>query len=147
VGPQTRWLLSLKAPLWPLSLSPSSPSPQRAPTLPSTPGRSTPDGLQKGPNIGEVRQGSHGVIPQPSVIIAAVIVLPRDCLGGRLLEWEPVKALLATTLLQCLLLEGLVDFTLLGSVFLLLLLGRQEASSLPSDPIFRNRRPCFLDRR
>jgi hypothetical protein len=54
---------------------------------------------------------------------------------------------LATTLLQRLLLEGLADLTLLGSVFLLLLLGRQEASSLPSDPIFWNWRPCFLDHR
>jgi hypothetical protein len=36
---------------------------------------------------------------------------------------------------------------LLGSVFLLLLLGRQEASSLPSDLIFQNRWPRFLDRR
>jgi hypothetical protein len=52
-----------------------------------------------------------------------------------------------TTLLQRFLLEGLADLTLLGSVFLLLLLGRQEASSLPSDPIFWNRWPRFLDRR
>jgi hypothetical protein len=36
---------------------------------------------------------------------------------------------------------------LLGNVFLLLLLGCQEASSLSSDPIFRNRWPRFLDRR
>jgi hypothetical protein len=43
---------------------------------------------------------------------------------------------LATVFLQRLLLEGLADLTLLGSVFLLLLLGRQEASSLSSDPIF-----------
>jgi hypothetical protein len=49
--------------------------------------------------------------------------------------------------LQRLLLEGLVDLMLLGSIFILLLLGRQEASSLPSDPIFRNRRLHFLDRR
>jgi hypothetical protein len=54
---------------------------------------------------------------------------------------------LPTALLQRLLLEGFADLTLLGGVFLLLLLGRQEASSLPSDLIFRNRRPCFLDRR
>jgi hypothetical protein len=39
-------------------------------------------------------------------------------------------------LLQRLLLKGLADLTLLGSVFLFLLLGRQVASSLPSDPIF-----------
>jgi hypothetical protein len=49
--------------------------------------------------------------------------------------------------LQHLLLEGLPDLTLLGSVLLLLLLGHQEASSLPSGPIFWNRRPRFLDRR
>jgi hypothetical protein len=48
-----------------------------------------------------------------------------------------------TALLQRILLEGLVDLTLLGSVFLLLL-GHQEASSLPSDPIFRNWWPRFL---
>jgi hypothetical protein len=35
----------------------------------------------------------------------------------------------------------------LGGVLLLLFLGRQEASSLPSDPIFQNQRPRFLDRR
>jgi hypothetical protein len=39
-------------------------------------------------------------------------------------------------LLQRLLLKGLTDLTLLGSIFLLLLLGRQEASSLPSNLIF-----------
>jgi hypothetical protein len=93
-----------------------------------------------------VRQRSRVVIPRPGVVVAAVIVLPRDRLGGRLLEREPVEALLATTLLQRFLLEGLTDLTPLGSV-LLLLLGRQEASSLPSDPIFRNRRPRFLYRR
>jgi hypothetical protein len=38
-------------------------------------------------------------------------------------------------LLQRLLLKGLTDLTLLGSIFLLLL-GRQEASSLPSNLIF-----------
>jgi hypothetical protein len=53
---------------------------------------------------------------------------------------------LATALLQRLLLKGLLDLMLLGSV-LLLLLGCQEASSLSSGPIFWNRRPCFLDRR
>jgi hypothetical protein len=52
----------------------------------------------------------------------------------------------ATAFLQRLLLEGLADLTLLGSVFLLLL-GRQEASSLLSDPIFQNRRSRFLDHR
>jgi hypothetical protein len=94
-----------------------------------------------------VCQGSRGVVLRPSVVVTAVIVLPRDRLGGRLLEREPIEALLATAFLQRLLLKGLADLTLLGSVFLLLLLGRQEASSLPSDPIFWNRRPCFLDRR
>jgi hypothetical protein len=44
---------------------------------------------------------------------------------------------LSTALLQRLLLEGLADLTFLGGV-LLLLLGRQEAASLPSDPIFQN---------
>jgi hypothetical protein len=94
-----------------------------------------------------VLQGSHGVVPRPGVVVVAVIVLHRDCLEGRLLEREPVEALLATVLLQCLLLEGLVDLTLLGSIFLPLLLGCQEASSLPSDPIFWNRWPRFLDHR
>jgi hypothetical protein len=54
---------------------------------------------------------------------------------------------LSTTLLQRLLLEGLVDLTFLGGVLLLLLLSRQEASSLPSYPIFQNWRPRFLNRR
>jgi hypothetical protein len=92
-----------------------------------------------------VRQGSRGVVPRLGVVVITVIVLPRDRLGGRLLEREPVEALLATAFLQRLLLEGLADLMLLGSVFLLLL-GRQEASSLPSDPIFWNRRSRFLDR-
>jgi hypothetical protein len=70
----------------------------------------------------------------------------RGRTSGRLLEREPVEALLATTLLQRLLLEGLPNLMLLGSV-LLLLLGHQEVSSLPGDPIFRDRRPCFLNRR
>jgi hypothetical protein len=38
-------------------------------------------------------------------------------------------------------LEGFLDLTLLGSVLLFLLLGRREASSLPSSPILQNRRP------
>jgi hypothetical protein len=71
-----------------------------------------------------------------SVVVVTVVVLPRDSLGGRLLEREPVETLLSTTLLQRLLLEGLADLTFLGGILLLLLLGRQEASSLPSDPIF-----------
>jgi hypothetical protein len=54
---------------------------------------------------------------------------------------------LVTAPLQRLLLEGLADLTLLGSVFILLLLGHQEALSLPSDLIFRNWRTCFLDHR
>jgi hypothetical protein len=82
-----------------------------------------------------VSQRSHGIIPRPGVIIAAVFVLPRDRLRRRLLEREPVEALLATALLQCLLLEGLAELTLLGSILLLLLLGRQEASSLLSGSI------------
>jgi hypothetical protein len=103
-----------------------------------TPRRSTPNGLQKGPHIEEVRQGSRGIIPRPGVVVVAVFVLPRDRLGGGLLEREPIEALLATMLLQRLLLEGLSNLTLLGSILLLLLLDRQEASSLPSSPIFRN---------
>jgi hypothetical protein len=54
---------------------------------------------------------------------------------------------LSTALLQRLLLEGLADLMFLGGVLLLLLLGRQKASSLPSDLIFQNRWPRFLDRR
>jgi hypothetical protein len=53
---------------------------------------------------------------------------------------------LAAALLQRLMLEGLLDLTLLGSVLLLLLMGRQEASSLSSSPILWNWRPRFLDR-
>jgi hypothetical protein len=80
------------------------------------------------------------IIPRPGVVVAAIFVLPRDHLGGRLLEREPLEALLAAALLQRLVLEGLLDLTLLGSVLLLLLLGHQEASSLLSSPILRNRR-------
>jgi hypothetical protein len=54
---------------------------------------------------------------------------------------------LTSTLLQRLLLLGLADLTLLGGVFLLFLLGCQEVSSLPSDPIFQKRWPRFLNRR
>jgi hypothetical protein len=52
-----------------------------------------------------------------------------------------------SALLQCLLLEGLADLMLLGGVFLLFLLSRQEASSLSSDLIFWKRRPHFLNHR
>jgi hypothetical protein len=101
------------------------------------PRRLTPQRAPKGAHIGEVRQTSRGVIPRQGVIvITIIIILPRDHLGGRLLEREPVEALLTSTLLQRLLLLGLADLTLLGDVFLLFLLGRQEASSLSSDPIF-----------
>jgi hypothetical protein len=48
---------------------------------------------------------------------------------------------LAVVLLQHLALEGFLDLTLLGSILLFLLLGRREASSLPSSPILRNWRP------
>jgi hypothetical protein len=54
---------------------------------------------------------------------------------------------LAAALLQRLTLEGLLDLTLLGSVLLLLLLGRLEAFSLPSGPILWNWWPRFLDHR
>jgi hypothetical protein len=53
--------------------------------------------------------------------------------------------MLAVALLQGLTLEGLLDLTLLGSVLLLLLLGRPEVSSLPSGPILWNWRLRFLD--
>jgi hypothetical protein len=82
-----------------------------------------------------VRQKSHGIIPRPGVIVAAVFVLLRDRLRGRLLDREPLEALLAAELLQRLALEGLLDLTLLGSVLLFLLLGHREASSLSSSPI------------
>jgi hypothetical protein len=88
-----------------------------------------------------VCEGGRGIIPRPGVVVVAVFVLPRDCLGGRLLEREPIEALLATAFLQRLLLESLLDLTLLGSILLLILLGYQEVSSLSSSPIFWNRRP------
>jgi hypothetical protein len=81
------------------------------------------------------------------ILVAVVIVLPRDHLGGRLLEGKPVEALLASMLLQRLLLLGLADLVLLGGVLRLFLLGRQEASSLPSNLIFRKQRSRFLNRR
>jgi hypothetical protein len=56
-----------------------------------------------------VHQISRGIVPRPDVVVAAVYILPRDHLGGRLLEQEPIEALLATALLQRLLLEGLLD--------------------------------------
>jgi hypothetical protein len=45
-------------------------------------------------------------MPRPGVVVTAVFILPRDRLGGRLLEREPVEALLATVLLQRLLPEA-----------------------------------------
>jgi hypothetical protein len=88
-----------------------------------------------------VRQKGRGIIPRPDVIVAAVFILPGDRLGGRLLDWEPLEALLVAVLLQRLTLKGFLDLTLLGSVLLFLLLGRREASSLSSSPILRNRWP------
>jgi hypothetical protein len=63
-----------------------------------------PMGSRKGRTLGEVRQGSRGVIPRLGVVIAAIIVLPRDRLRGRFLEQEPIEALLVTAFLQRLLL-------------------------------------------
>jgi hypothetical protein len=82
-----------------------------------------------------VRQKSQGIIPRPDVVIAAVLILPRDRLGGGFLDRETLETLLAAALLQCLMLEGLPDLTLLRSVLLSLLLGYQEASRLSSSPI------------
>jgi hypothetical protein len=94
-----------------------------------------------------VRQKSHGIIPRPGVIIAAVLILPRDCLGGGFLNRKTLEALLAAELIQRLTLEGLLDLMLLRSVLLFLLLGRREASRLSSSPILRNRWPRLLDHR
>jgi hypothetical protein len=110
-------------------------------------GSRSPNGLQQGPHVREVRQKGRGITPRPGVVVAAVFVLPRDRLGGRLLDWEPLEALLVATLLQRLTLKGFLDLTLLSSVLLFLLLGRREASSLPSSPILRNQRLRLLDRR
>jgi hypothetical protein len=86
-----------------------------------------------------VRQKSRGIIPRPGVVIAAVLILPRDRLGGGFLDRKTLEALLAAALIQRLTLEGLLDLTLLRSVLLLLLLGRREASRLSSSLILRNR--------
>jgi hypothetical protein len=81
------------------------------------------------------------MISRLGIVVAAIFVLPRDHLGGRLLDWEPLEALLVMALLQCLTLEGLLDLTLLGSALLFFLLGHREASSLLSGPILWNQRP------
>jgi hypothetical protein len=47
---------------------------------------------------------------------------------------------------QLLLLLGLADLALLGSILRLLLLGRQVASSFPNRLVFRKRRPRLLYR-
>jgi hypothetical protein len=60
---------------------------------------------------------------------------------------SPIEALLVSMLLQRLLLLGLADLALLGGVLRLFLLGRQEASSVPSDLVFQKWRSCFLHRR
>jgi hypothetical protein len=101
------------------------------------PGRSTPDVLQKGAHVGKVRQPKCGIILRhgvviPITVVIVVILLPRDCLGGRLLEGKPFEALLTSTLLQLLPLLSLADLALLGGILLLLLLGRLLASNLPS---------------
>jgi hypothetical protein len=88
-----------------------------------------------------VCQKSHGIIPRPSVVIAAVFILPRDRLEGGFLDRETLEALLAVVLFQRLALEGLLDLTLLRSVLLFLLLGCREASRLSCSPILQNRRP------
>jgi hypothetical protein len=108
-----------------------------------------PDGLQEGAHVGEVRHTGRGVIPRQGIVvpITVVIVLPRDRLRGRLLEGKPVEALLAPMFFQLLLLLGLADLALLGSILRLLLLGHQVASSFPSRLVFRKWRPCLLHRR
>jgi hypothetical protein len=93
-----------------------------------------------------VHKKSHGIIPRPGIIIVAVFILPRDRLRGGFLDRETLEALLAAALFQSLMLEGLLDLTLLSSVLLFLLLGRREASCLSSSPILRNWRPRLLDR-
>jgi hypothetical protein len=82
-----------------------------------------------------VHQKSRGIV------ITAVLILPRDRLGGGFLNRETLEALLAAVVIQRLTLEGLLDLTLLRSVLLFLLLGHREASRLSSSPILRNRQP------
>jgi hypothetical protein len=106
------------------------------------PRRSTPhQWALAGSYIEEVRQKSHGIIPRPDVVIAAVLILPRDHLRGGFLDRETLETLLAAALIQRLTLEGLPDLTLLHGILLSLLLGRREASRLSSSPILRNRWP------
>jgi hypothetical protein len=93
-----------------------------------------------------VRQKSHGIVPRHDVIIAAILIIPRDRLRGGFLDRETLKTLLVAALIQCLALEGLCDLTLLCGVLLSLLLGRREASRLSSSLIFRNQRPQLIDR-
>jgi hypothetical protein len=88
-----------------------------------------------------VRQKSHGVIPRPTVIVVAILILPRDRLRGGFLNRETLEILLATALIQRLTLEGLPDLMLLHGVLLSLLLSRREASRLSSSKILWNRRP------
>jgi hypothetical protein len=86
-----------------------------------------------------VRQKSHGIVPRPGVVIAAILILPRDHLKGGFLDRETLKTLLAAALIQRLALEGLLDLTLLHSMLLSLLLSHREASCLSSSAILWNR--------
>jgi hypothetical protein len=85
-----------------------------------------------------VRQKSHGIVSQPGVIIAAILILPRDRLRGGFLDRETHETLLAAALIQRLALVGLHDLMLLRGVLLSLPLSRREASRLSSSTILRN---------
>jgi hypothetical protein len=73
-----------------------------------------------------VRQKSCGVIPQPNVIVIAILdlLLLRGHLRRGFLDGETVEPLLVAAFIQRLTLEGLSDLTLLCGVFLSLLLSR-----------------------
>jgi hypothetical protein len=90
-----------------------------------------------------VCQKSHGVIPQPGVIVIAtlilILILPQGRLRGGFLDRETVEPLLAVVLIQRLTLKGLSDLTLLRGVFLFLLLSHRDVSRLSSSAILRNR--------
>jgi hypothetical protein len=100
-------------------------------------------------NVGKVPQFGRGLIPRQGVVVfaAVVVVLPRDRLGRRRRQGDPVDGLLAPELLQRLRLFGLADCPLLGRLLGLLLLGGMLASSLPSGPVLWDWRTRFPQRR
>jgi hypothetical protein len=106
------------------------------------PRRSTPTNRTlQGPYVREVRKESHGIIPQPGVVIITVIILLlllRGRLRWGLLHRETLEPLLVTALIQRLALEDLPVLPLLRGIFLLFLLSHRKASHLSGHAILQD---------